>query len=338
MAERARPGDVVRAFWRQSQRGRQPEPRDALLARLDAVYAARGQPSPARLSAPERLEADERGPALQLERFEPTGARPSGATPTVVFAPGTNAYALLYAELLAALAARGVRAIGYDPRGHGASGGRRGSYTMDELVDDLARVVAHARARHGAPVFVAGSSQGGITALYYAARGGPIAGAICHNAADLADPTSLRLTRLPVSVSHALAPTLRRVARVLPELPVPLTAYLDLARERVEGLGSAREVIYADPSVVPFIRLRTLASLSSAKLARPVEAIDAPILLLHAGRDTIFPQDLVHDLFDRLPGPKQLRVYPDLPHYMVVDHVPRFVDDVVAWIDEIVAR
>ena len=97
-------------------------------------------------------------------------------------------------------------------------------------------------------------------------------------------------------------------------------------------------MIYADPSVVPFIRLRTLASLSGAKLARPVEAIDVPILLLHAGADTIFPQDLVRDLFDRLPGPKRLEVYPGLPHYMVVDHVPRFVDDVVAWIDEIAAR
>lgn len=337
MAERAGPRAVLRAFARQSRRGHRPEPREARLSRLDAVHARRSRPNLARRAMPGRLEADARGPALALERFEPERARPSGATPTVVFAPGTNAYALLYAELLAALAERGVRAIGYDPRGHGASEGRRGSYTVDELVVDLERVVADARARHGDPVFVAGSSQGGITAFYYAARGGPIAGAICHNAADLTDPISLGLTRVPAHVSRPLAPALRRLARWLPELPVPMTAYLDLARERVDGLGSAREVIYTDPSVVPFIRLRTLASLSATRLARPVEAIDVPILLLHAGADTIFPERLVRDLYDRLPGPKRLRVYPGLPHYMIVDRVPRFVDDIVAWIDEIAA-
>jgi alpha-beta hydrolase superfamily lysophospholipase len=332
MAEprRARAGDAL-AAWRRHL-AKKPFDRDAALARLDEVYARRGTVNPARSLRAGALPASAGAPALHLEIAEPRVPRES--VPTVVFAPGTGAYVMLYAEFLAALAARGVRAVGFDPRGHGGSGGARGSYTMPELVEDMDRVVGWAEARFGGPVFVAGSSQGGITAFYRAARGGPVAGAICHNAADLGDAESLRLTRIPVRASRLLSPVLRAIAARAPELPVPMTAYLDLARERVVGLGSARDVIYLDPFVVPFIRLRTLASLSLAPLPRPVESIDVPVMLVHAGDDTIFHEDMIRRLHERLPGPKRLAVYAGLPHYMIVDHVEHFVDDVVDFIGE----
>jgi alpha-beta hydrolase superfamily lysophospholipase len=333
MAEPAR-ADLRDALgaWRRHLRNRRFD-RDEALARLDAVHARRGAANPARVLQPAKVSGAAGAPDLHLEVAEPTSPRADAAT--IIFAPGTNAYVMLYAELLATLAARGVRAIGFDPRGHGGSGGSRGSYVVQELVDDMDRVVQWARARFDGPIFVAGSSQGGITAFYYASRNGPIAGAICHNAADLGDDASLRLTRWPPSFSRGMAPALRALARRLPELPVPMTAYLDLGRERVDGLGSARDVIYLDPFVVPFVRLRALASLSHAPLDRPVEEIRVPVMLLHAGDDTIFPEDLIRGLHDRLPGPKRLLVYDGLPHYVVVDHVPRVVEDVVQFIDDV---
>jgi pimeloyl-ACP methyl ester carboxylesterase len=42
--------------------------------------------------------------------------------PTVVFMPGTNAYAVLYGEFLAALADGGYNIVGFDPRGHRSPG------------------------------------------------------------------------------------------------------------------------------------------------------------------------------------------------------------------------
>jgi alpha-beta hydrolase superfamily lysophospholipase len=316
---------VARAYLR-ALRGPKST-RDAMLSELDQVHAARGRPNPARRFREARLDTD--GPALALEILDVPDARA-----TVVFSPGTNAYALLYADFLAALADRGFRVVGYDPRGHGRSEGARGSYTVPELVDDLDRVVRHVAVAYPGPVVVAGSSQGGIACFYYAARGAPVALAICHGAADLADPESLRLTRIPARLSASVAPALRRLARLLPELPVPMTAYLDLRREPVRGLGDARTAIYSDPALVPFVRLKTLASLSMEPLARPVEAIDVPVLILHAGDDTIFPRDYVERLYARLRCPKHLALYEGLPHYLIVDHVEVFLDDVVRFVDE----
>lgn len=324
-------GAVLRAFRRQLSSHRGAPRREEVLHGLDVVHARRGAQNPARRFAPETISGA--AGVLHLECIEV-----GRGAPTVVFMPGTNAYALLYADFLAALADHGFNVVGFDPRGHGASGGRRGSYVLPELLDDMDRVVTYARDRFAGPVAVAGSSQGGITAFYYAASGAPIATAVCHNAADLADPESLRLTRIPVGLGRVLAPALRRIAGWIPELPVPMTAYLDLKREPVRGLGNARDVLYADPALVPFVRLKTLASLSREALPCPVEAIPRPVMLVHAGADTIFPEDLIRGLFRRLPEPKRLAVYPGLPHYLIVDCVDVLIDDVVSWLREMCGR
>ena len=301
--------------------------RAELLARLDALAEQRGAPAWAGRFEPVRWRASD-GVELQLEVLAPPEA-----SATVVFMPGTNAYALLYGELLAALADAGLCVVGFDPRGHGLSEGPRGDYTIAELVRDFGGVVDYARERFGLPVFAAGSSQGGIAAFYLAASDTPLAGAICHNAAELADPESVRLTRFP-RVSRMFAPLLPRLARLAPRFSVPMTAYLDLAAEPVRGLGNAKAVIAADPLLVDHVSLQALASLGSEPLARPVEAITTPILLLHAGDDGIFPLDYIEALFDRLRGPKRLKVYAGLPHYMIVDYVDRFLADLLAWVDE----
>jgi alpha-beta hydrolase superfamily lysophospholipase len=252
--------------------------------------------------------------------------------PTLVFMPGTNAYTLLYGELLCALADRGYNIVGFDPRGHGRSGGRRGSYTIPDLVDDFDAVVAWARATFDGPVIGMGSSQGGITAFYAASGGSAVDGIICHNLADLADPRAADLTRAP-RLSRLMAGTLHRLARWLPEVPVPMSAYLDLAREPVEGIGTAKDVLLSDPLTVPFVRLKTLSSLGKTPLPAPLSAFDTPILVLQAGADAIFPTAYIQDLVDQLPGDATLKIYPGLPHYFFVDQVPAFIDDVHTWLE-----
>lgn len=287
--------------------------------------------------------AHRRGSAPWVARFTPASvASPGaqlhvdvlaceGARACVVFMPGTNAYALLYGEFLVALAEQGVHVVGFDPRGHGRSSGARGSYTVEELMSDMDAVVQFARQRFGLPVFVAGSSQGGITALYYAAAGASVAGVICHNLADLSQPESARLMRWP-RLGRLLRPHMARLARALPELPVPMSAYLDLRSEPVRGVGTAHRALLSDPLTVPFVRLRTLASLSSGPFPDPLSRVRCPVLVLQAGDDGIFPTDYVRAAFERLRCPKSMKVYAGRAHYMVVDDVPVFLPDVTAWL------
>ena len=82
------------------------------------------------------------------------------------------------------------------------------------------------------------------------------------------------------------------------------------------------------------------ASLASETLARPVEAIEVPVLALHAGADTIFPADYIEGVFRRLPDGKghRLRVYEGRAHYFIVDHAEEVARDVDAWLTDTLAR
>jgi esterase/lipase len=85
----------------------------------------------------------------------------------------------------------------------------------------------------------------------------------------------------------------------------------------------------------PFVRLKTLASLGGEQLARPVEEIDISVMLLQAEMNTIFQTEYIEKIHARLDCEKSLKVYPSLPHYMIVDHVDQILDDVVEWMERI---
>lgn len=254
--------------------------------------------------------------------------------PTLVFMPGTNAYAILYGEFLSALADRGYNIVGFDPRGHGRSGGARGSYTVPELMSDFRAAIRFARRKFGDPVVAAGSSQGGIVAFYLAAEGAPVAGVVCHNLADLGDPRSVELTARP-GLSRLLKPVVMFNSRLFPEFKVPMTFYINLADEPIRGLGSSRDLLYQGPLLVPFIRLKGMASLGSEPLPCPVEEITTPVMVVHGEKDVIFPQSYIEYIFDRLACKKSLKVYPGCHHYIVFDHVDKLLPEVAAWMEEV---
>jgi len=290
--------------------------------------------------------ADRRGIQNSFDRFETDSVVSDGlklhldiievdkAKPTVVFIPGTSVYAMIYGEFMAALADKGYNIVGFDPRGHGRSEGVRGNYTIPELVDDTRAAIGYARDRFGDPIAVAGSSQGGIVAFYVAATDEKLAGVICHNLADLGDPESLKLTRSP-KLFRVLKALLLVFAAILPMMKIPVDLYLDIDAEEVKGFDSGRELLEKLPLVVPFIRLRAMASLASEKLPRPVEQITTPVQILHAGRDNIFPQSYIEYIYNKLTCKKSLKAYPDLPHLLMTDYIEDILPDVIEWLEEI---
>jgi pimeloyl-ACP methyl ester carboxylesterase len=132
-----------------------------------------------------------------------------------------------------------------------------------------------------------------------------------------------------------MKPFLKPLARLFPEIKVPMTAYLNLAAEPIRNLGNSRNLLYEGPLLVPFIRLKGMASLGSEELPCPVQEIRTPILILHGEKDVIFPEGYIQDIYNRLTCKKSLKVYPGVHHYVLFDHVDRVVPDVVAWIGEI---
>ena len=290
---------------------------------FDQTMARRG--ADVRFDRFETATTDSDGITLHLDVIEVDAAQP-----TLVFFPGTAVYGLTFGDFLAELADQNLNVVSVDPRGHGRSAGIRGRYTVPDLVADARAAIAYAKSRFGAPVFLAGSSQGGLVAFYTAATDEELAGVICHNVADLADPGNAELTAHPI-IAKILKPILQGAAAMFPNASFNIQRYFSLLSS---GDQTVKDRMAADPLALKVVTLGALASLSSAPLPRPVEEISTPVMIVHGGMDTIFPQALIEGVYQRLSCEKTLKVYPDRDHFLFTENVSQVVPDITAWIHE----
>lgn len=272
------------------------------------------------------------GNGLRLYHFE---SQPGD--PAVVFIPGTSVYALLYGEFMLKLSRAGFNVIGFDPRGHGMSGGYRGVYTLGELVDDARAVIAHVTKTYGDRIALAGSSQGGMAAFYTAAAEPRLKAAICHNVIAPDEPDNYRMTRWPevYKVALALMPLTRAIPQpLLKHMMTPVSLYLDLGAEPCRFFPDVARFLKEDPMAVNHVSLAALISLATTPLARPVEEIETPVMVIHAAQDNIFPEDYVRRVFDRLTCRKEWLYMPDAPHLVMTNFVDDILPPIVEWLKQ----
>ncbi len=276
----------------------------------------------------EEIDINANGYTLHLTVF-PVGKN----APSLVFIPGTMCYAQLYIEFMYKMHRQGFNVVGVDMRGHGMSSGLRGNYDINGLVDDLLAGVKYARERFGGRVAIAGSSQGGIAAFYAAARDDSIAAAVCHNLADLNGKENLVLTR--VRMPQCLVPVAGFLAGVYKNYSIPVSLYLDLEKERAKDGRTIKALAKEDPQMVYWISIKSLGSLMRTDLAKPVEAIRVPVMMLYSDGDTIFPQAYVESIYNRLTCRKNSLLLKDTDHMIATNHVDRIVPATAAWLKEV---
>lgn len=266
------------------------------------------------------------GERLHLDVF-----RADDGKKAIVFVPGTSVYSLFYAEFMHKMRLLGFNVVGFDPRGHGRSSGRRGSYTMATLLEDAAAVVGYTMERFGDGVAISGSSQGGIVAFYAAASDDRLKAAVCHNVAELGRPEALAITRWPAL--SKLAAKRMQLAGFAPELRLPISIYLDLTAEPTRFGKNALEFCKKDPLVVLAIALKALASLSSTPPPRPVEEISIPVMVLQGELDAMFSESYTRSIYDRLTCEKEMLTVDGATHLVLTNNVDAVAGKVAAFLN-----
>jgi len=151
----------------------------------------------------------------------------------VLIVHGLGEHGGRYAHVAAALNAQGWAVHGYDHRGHGGSGGARGTLPRDEaLCEDLAAVIDHLKVPAAERVLL-GHSMGGLVAARFVAE------SLATQPAAWARPVAALVLSSP-----ALDPGLSALQRGLLAVSAPL------APDRALGNGLKPDWVSRDPAVV----------------------------------------------------------------------------------------
>mgnify|MGYP005831543127 FL=1 len=159
----------------------------------------------------------------------------------------------------------------------GESEGKFEEITFSQEVDDLRSAVAWVRGRGAGPVGLLGSSMGGAVAILYART----------------DPE----VRALVTVAAVARPA--RLAGQMGEMRA------HVARWKAEGAAFG-----AEGEVGP----RFFEDARRQDVMAAVEAVSAPLLILHGGRDEVVPVEEAHALAQRARGDRHLRILAEADH------------------------
>jgi alpha-beta hydrolase superfamily lysophospholipase len=253
----------------------------------------------------------------------------------LIFIHGTSVYSRFYADFLYLLYKEGIRIISMDLPGHGRSGGRRGHFTMDILTQTIFELTSYVKAQYTGNVGIMGSSLGGITALYCAANDPRLQAAICHNSAIFNEKAHKRIVKIkgPIKLIYPLVPFL---AKIFPILKISVWTYLDPTNLVKTTTGKEiMQQIMKDPELSTYYTLTALSTQMRAPLAKPIEEIKVPILILGSDNDILFSIDYMQEIFQRLhKSPhKELAIIQNASHMILIENQKESVQKIKNWLD-----
>lgn len=235
----------------------------------------------------------EDGLPLHLRRWSASAP----ARGTVLLVHGLGEHIGRYDALAHDLNRQGWHVMGYDQRGHGASGGARGHVAAPHsLLADLGLLVDHVRTQLPGPLVLLGHSMGGVVAARYAAE------ALARQPAAWFRPVDGLVLSSP-ALDAGLNGLMRGLLRVMVSLRPDQALHNGLRAEWLSRNPAAVAAYRADPLVHDRITPRLVRFIVDAGVLVRLQAPlwQLPTLLLYAGTDRCVDPEGSADFAARAP-------------------------------------
>jgi pimeloyl-ACP methyl ester carboxylesterase len=269
--------------------------------------------------------------------YELVGFERGPDRPTILISQGSGGHAYVFAEL------------GYLMHGHGYNVfimPKQSGKTIAQLMSRHADALAHIAGRFNDRIGVYAEGLGGFVAFYLALDHGPMKSLAIQNAPAILTEEKFRRAIFEDAQLGArrrlLIPLANLVAKVLPRVRLPLSAYLDF-RKLVDTVEPNRKVerrlvergYLHDPDFDRWYPLSAILSLISMPPPGPLSALEIPTLFMVARRGFTAPA-YFQDLYDRLPPIEKRLVEVDGSVFWMLSHPKEAAALACGWFDETV--
>ena len=250
--------------------------------------------------------------------------------PTILTAHGLLPWGLTLGRFHLGLARAGFNIVNWDLPGFGLSGGSRSGPTIDAMIQAWKDLFAYTQREYGAPIYVVGFAEDGVTAYYALANEPDLAAASFHILVEYGDPLNLHwrgplisnLSRFALPLLAAVRPsTTFKVEGAVPLEPVfgTLTPTFenDPLRVRAFGIGLARSMAKRRKPPVPWSQNRT------------------PIQIVSSERGELWPHKMNVKYHELLGGDKELVTLEGASHSSFdPEFVDMYIGHVVRWFSQ----
>jgi len=245
-------------------------------------------------------------------------------SPCVLFIPGIGTYSEYYCEFLAKLSASGLNVLGVDLRGHGYSGGERGSYQVQGVVADLRLAIDFLSQRYNDQIGVIGSSIGSRLGLALAEGDSRVRSLLCH---------TLFISEYPPDLWHwAGWQSLAYTAFWMPGFKIDIRSFIDI-EGLLEDFPLGRYAL-TDERMVWSYTASTLHSIFSSTSRIMRHELGLPASVIIGEHDRIIRCDYVRDLLRRATQDFELRVVAGGGHMLPLAESDRMVEESRKWFSQ----
>lgn len=245
---------------------------------------------------------------------------------SIVQVHGLGEHSGRYAHVAAFMNAGGIAFYGYDHRGHGKTGGKRGHIPNYEvLMEELDLMMAKIQQNHpGKPIIIYGHSWGGNIALNYILRRKPQI-----PAAIITDPW-LILPKEPPAIKVVLA-------KIMVNIMPSFTENNGLKSSDLSTDPEVGKRYDADPNVHSKITAKTFLESSAAAEYALVNAgkNTVPLLMMHGKEDVITSVKGTQQFYANAGGLNQMKLWEGMYHEIHNEKQKDLVlDSMLQWVNK----
>jgi alpha-beta hydrolase superfamily lysophospholipase len=252
---------------------------------------------------------------------------------TIIFIHGTSVYSRFYAEFCYNLFQNGYRVVAPDLIGHGMSEGKRGHFTMEMFAKTIYDVNTYVRGKFGDNVVVMGSSLGGITTLYSVAYDIRFKAGICHNAAIFNEEAYKKIIKVEGKLKE-LIEEVPKLAETAPTSSLSVYTYLDFHKlTNSEEMNKKVDLLMKDKILSDKYTMTAIYTQMSAPLARSLESIKTPLMIINGDKDYLFSTDYMTEIFERLTCEhKKLEILKGTSHLIFQENIKESLERILPWL------